>query len=136
MSFIAVSRNFGTAISGRWFVAAQRAPKALGKVASKEISLLAAILVVIQILDGIFTGIGVMIYGPGIEANPIIRSLIESWGPANAMLCVKTVAIAIVLFLAYLSNYVNWMPRAMRIVIGIYMVSAIIPWSLILYRHI
>ena len=40
--------------------------------------------VVMQCLDGVFTYLGVRIWGPAIEANPLISSAMASAGPAPA----------------------------------------------------
>ncbi len=136
MSFAAINGRVIGALSGRWKVSNLKSSVEKSRAPSKRILLLAAILIVIQILDGVFTGMGVVIYGSSIEANPIIRALIDSWGVANALVFVKALAVFIVFGLVMLSSYVNWMERAMKTVICIYMISALIPWSLILIRHI
>ena len=98
----------------------------------RESVCLALLLITLQILDGIFTLSGVHLHGVQIEGNFLIRSLMHLWGPAAAVIFVKTVAVGVVLALTALSARVIWIPRALRVVAAIYFFCAILPWSAIL----
>lgn len=106
------------------------------RIISKEIIILATVMVVLQVLDGVLTGIGVHSFGLHAEGNPILRSLMASMGSLPALITVKLVAVSVVISLVYLSLKVNWVPRAMRILIAIYLIAAIIPWSGILLMNL
>lgn len=97
---------------------------------------LSFILIVLQVLDGVLTAIGVSHFGPGIEANLLIRNLMHSIGYIPALLCVKGLGIAVVVTLCMIGSTVRWLNVALKAVIGIYICAAIIPWSVILLRHL
>src|SRR5262245_31340101 len=48
---------------------------------------------VVQGLDGVLTYLGVAIWGPGIEANPLISSMVAAAGPAAGLAGAKLVAV-------------------------------------------
>ncbi|RMG44535.1 MAG: hypothetical protein D6719_01665 [Candidatus Dadabacteria bacterium] len=96
---------------------------------SQEVATLGALLCLLQILDGILTGIGVFHFGTTIEGNALLRALMENWGYVNALVFVKSLAILIILSLCSLSRMVSWLPKAMKAVIVIYLAAAIIPWT-------
>ena len=77
-----------------------------------------------QCLDGVFTYLGVSIWGPGVEANPLIVSAIGTVGILGGVGAAKIVAISfgIVLHLRRVHNLV-----AMLTVI--YVTGAILPWT-------
>lgn len=102
----------------------------------RRILSLGAILILLQIMDGIFTAIGVSHFGVHAEGNFVIRSLMELWGPSLALVAVKSVAICVVCALCALAHKVTWIAPAMRGVIAVYMIAAIIPWSGILLSRI
>ena len=99
---------------------------------SQEMIVLSAILIILQISDGILTGLGMNMFGTGAEGNMFLRFLMESWGYIPALIICKSLAIVVIAGLCYLSTVVAWLPRAMRGVIAIYMIAAIIPWTYIL----
>lgn len=102
----------------------------------QDIICLGIILTLIQILDGMMTAEGVARYGTGIEANLFIRNLMEQWGYVNALIAVKTAGVLIVALLCYLALSVNWVTTALRGVIVLYVLAAIIPWTAILFFNI
>lgn len=59
-----------------------------------------AVQVLLQVVDGIFTYAGVTTLGLGNEAegNPIVRSLMYALGPGKALMLVKGLSIAAVLY--------------------------------------
>src|SRR4051812_30418680 len=50
---------------------------------------------VTQCLDGVFTYLGVGIWGPGIEANPLISSAMSLVGVVYGVACAKAIAIGL-----------------------------------------
>jgi len=77
-----------------------------------------------QALDGVFTYLGVSIWGPRIEANPLIVSAIGSVGILGGVGAAKIVAVTfgIMLHLRRVHNLV-----AMLAVV--YVAGAIVPWT-------
>lgn len=102
------------------------------KVSTSELIFIALTLAFLQILDGILTGVGVMSFGPEIEANRFIRLLIESWGVIPALLTVKIFALGIIVALCTMVPRVAWLASAMKMIIVLYIFAAIIPWTMIL----
>jgi hypothetical protein len=80
-----------------------------------------------QCLDGVFTYVGVMSFGLGIEANPVIVSLIGTLGHAAALTLAKTTAAALGICL-----HLHRMHGAVAVLAAFYVVVAIIPWLMIL----
>ncbi len=79
---------------------------------------------VVQGLDGIFTYLGVAIWGPGIEANPLISSAMAAVGVVYGVACAKLIAIGfgMVLHLRRVHNLV-------AVLTAIYFAAAILPWT-------
>ena len=77
-----------------------------------------------QMLDGVFTYLGISIWGPGVEANPLIVSAIGTVGILGGIGAAKIVAITfgIVLHLRRVHNLV-------AVLTVIYMTGAILPWT-------
>lgn len=98
----------------------------------RETVALGAILAVLQILDGVLTALGVHYFGLGAEANPFIRNLMVLMGPNTALVLLKSLALAIIATLCAMSSSVRWLPLALRCIIVLYIVAAVVPWSAIL----
>ena len=79
---------------------------------------------VMQCLDGVFTYVGVGIWGPTIEANPLISSAMAVGGVVSGVAAAKLVAIGfgIVLHLRRVHNLVAALS-------AIYFAAAILPWT-------
>ena len=77
-----------------------------------------------QCLDGVFTYLGVAIWGPGIEANPLISSAMGVVGVLYGVAGAKMLAIGfgIVLHLRRVHNLVAALT-------AIYVAGAILPWT-------
>jgi hypothetical protein len=80
-----------------------------------------------QCLDGVFTYLGINLLGPGVEGNPIIRSVVAMAGPELGLLGAKlfAVALGIALHLFRVHNVV-------ALLTGLYVVVALIPWAVVL----
>lgn len=103
---------------------------------SREIVSLCALLILLQILDGLLTGLGMHFLGVHFEANPLLRSLMLQYGYVEALLFSKGLAICIILVLCGLSHAVHWLKYALQIMVGIYLTVAIIPWAYILCQRL
>jgi len=101
---------------------------------TKEILILSAILIFLQISDGILTALGIHIYGIGAEGNILLRVLMEKWGYLPVLVAAKSFAIIAIGLLYMLAMRVSWLSKAMKCVIVIYLAAAIIPWSLVLLK--
>ena len=102
---------------------------------SREMVILSIILALLQVSDGVLTGLGMSIFGTAAEGNLLLRTLMESWGYIPALFITKSFAIMIIAGLCYLSTVVAWLPRAMRCVIAVYVLAAVIPWTYILLTY-
>jgi hypothetical protein len=79
---------------------------------------------VVQCLDGVLTYLGVSIWGPGIEANPLVSSAVQVAGLGTGLAAVKlfAVSLGIVLHLRRVHNLVALLTL-------IYVGLAILPWT-------
>jgi hypothetical protein len=79
---------------------------------------------VVQSLDGVFTYLGVRLWGPGIEANPLISSAVATVGLGAGLTAAKLVAIGlgILLHLRRIHNLV-------ALLTIVYIAVAILPWT-------
>jgi len=80
-----------------------------------------------QCLDGIFTYIGVSIYGLGVEGNPLIASMMVNLGHGTALLAAKMVAAMLGVCLHLFEIH-----SAVALLAGFYFAVAILPWIAIL----
>ena len=103
---------------------------------SREVVILGSILAVLQILDGYLTAIGVYHFGTDIEGNMLLRYLMESYGFVPTLVIAKTIALGIIATLCSMSSYVHWLGSALKLVIAVYLVGAVIPWCYIVSNHI
>jgi mannose/fructose/N-acetylgalactosamine-specific phosphotransferase system component IIC len=78
----------------------------------------------VQCLDGVFTYLGVSIWGPSIEANPIISAAMSVVGLATGLAGAKLVAVGfgIVLHLRRVHTLVAFLTL-------VYVAVAILPWT-------
>ena len=103
---------------------------------SKDILILGSFLIILQILDGLLTGIGMYHFGTRAEGNMFLRVAMESIGYIPALVLAKSLAIGIILFLCHLAKTVKWLPMAMKAVILIYLGAAVIPWTAIIVTRV
>jgi hypothetical protein len=83
----------------------------------------------VQVLDGIFTYLGVTIWGLHIEANPIISSAVEYAGLGHAVVGAKLAAILFGILL-----HVRRVHSLVALLTAFYLVVAILPWALLFLR--
>ena len=84
----------------------------------------------VQFLDGVFTYLGVSIWGRGIEANPLVSLAIAAGGLGTGLVAAKLVAIGfgIVLHLRRVHNLV-------ALLTALYIAAAILPWTALFLTH-
>jgi hypothetical protein len=84
----------------------------------------------VQVLDGALTYLGIRTWGPGIEGNPLLSSAMAYAGIAASLAAAKTVAITfgIVLHLYRVHTLV-------AVLTVFYVAAAIIPWTALLLTN-
>ena len=83
--------------------------------------------VLMQCLDGVFTYLGVGIWGAGIEANPLISSAMSAAGVAAGVGGAKVVAIGLGMLL-----HLRRVHYVVALLTAIYFTVAILPWTALL----
>ena len=81
-----------------------------------------------QGLDGFYTYVGVLTYGPGVEANPVVGALMAHLGHAAGLASAKAVASLLGICLYFCQVY-----TVLALLTGFYLTAAIAPWMIILY---
>lgn len=81
-----------------------------------------------QGLDGFYTHLGVLAYGPHIEANPIVAALMAHLGHTAGLVSAKAIASLLGICLYLCEVY-----TVLALLTGFYLTAAIAPWMLILY---
>jgi hypothetical protein len=81
-----------------------------------------------QSLDGVFTYVGVITYGPGIEANPLISGLMRHFGEEAGLIGAKAVACALGIAL-----HLRQVHGAVALLTAFYAAAALLPWAAILF---
>jgi hypothetical protein len=81
-----------------------------------------------QALDGALTYIGVVTFGPSIEANPIVRSLIAAWGEGVALATAKLAAAGCGMILHLAAVH-----RAIALLTLLCFSAAVLPWAALLF---
>ena len=89
-------------------------------------------LIFFQILDAIFTYQGVYRFGIEMEANPLIRYLMNIFGAFFAICLVKSLAVFCVLSIWSLSEKIKWIKSASKYLCLYYFFFAILPWTYLL----
>lgn len=83
---------------------------------------------VAQAADGVLTYIGVSTMGHHIEANPLILSLMTSFGQGVAVAGAKALAAGLGISLHILGVH-----RIVAFLAGLYFIAAIVPWAEVLF---
>ena len=110
---------WGTALPKVWNPPARRAR--FGNV-------ILVLFLIAQGLDGVLTYVGVATFGIGVEANPLIATLMGYLGAATALLTAKTIAAALGIAL-----HVRGVHSAVALLTAFYFAVAILPWVAVLY---
>jgi len=83
---------------------------------------------VMQGLDGVFTYVGLAVYGPAIEANPLLGWLMHSFGAGPALAGAKLTAAGLGIVLHLVAVH-----RAVALLTLLYACAAILPWTHLLF---
>jgi len=86
-------------------------------------------LALLQIVDGMFTTMGINKFGVAIEGNPFLRGMMLEFGHVPTLAVVKLISIALVMILTVYSGRIPWVKNAMKAITGIYIAAAIVPWT-------
>jgi hypothetical protein len=86
--------------------------------------------VLMQCLDGVFTYLGVRIWGPGIEANPLISSAMSTAGVAAGVGSAKALAIGFGILL-----HLRRVHYVVALLTAIYFTLAVLPWTALFLMH-
>jgi len=97
-------------------------------VGSKTANAAVIIFLIAQACDGVLTYIGVSLYGPSIEGNPLIGWLMGVIGHGPALATTKAAAGAFGIVL-----HLSSVHRVVAALAGFYVVVAILPWISILF---
>jgi uncharacterized protein DUF5658 len=81
---------------------------------------------IVQVLDGTLTYVGVSLWGPAIEANPVVSSAVALAGPLAGLTAVKLVAIGFGMLL-----HLRRVHNLVALLTAIYVAMAIVPWAAI-----
>ena len=108
-----------TATSAAWTPAARR---------SLFGDLVVIVFLLAQCFDGVFTYVGVLTFGMSIEANPLVATLMATFGHGVALTGAKMLAAALGICL-----HLRQIHGAVAVLAGFYIVVAIVPWIVILF---
>ena len=86
---------------------------------------------VAQGFDGVLTYVGVVTFGIGIEANPLIATLIGYLGAGVALTTAKSVAAVLGIAL-----HLRGVHTAVALLTAFYFIVAILPWMMILFPEV
>lgn len=98
----------------------------------REVLIVGIVLALLQVADGVLTGIGMAHFGTSAEGNPLLRALMHQMGYIPALVAAKSISIMIVATLCLLAAKINWVVSAMKLVALVYIGAAVVPWSIIL----
>ena len=82
--------------------------------------------VIVQCLDGVFTYLGVRLWGPTIEANPIVSSAVAVAGIGGGLAATKLFAVGLGMML-----HLRRVHGVVALLTGFYIAVAILPWTLL-----
>ena len=81
---------------------------------------------VVQALDGILTYLGVHIWGPSVEANPLISSAVSVAGVGTGVAMAKLLAVGLGMVL-----HLRRVHGVVALLTAFYVAVAIVPWALL-----
>jgi hypothetical protein len=81
-----------------------------------------------QFVDGLFTYLGVSAFGLGVEANPIVLSLMTHLGHGPGLVSAKIIAAILGVCL-----YLRDIHGAVAVLAGFYLTVAVAPWTVLLF---
>lgn len=78
--------------------------------------------------DGALTYVGISVFGPEVEANPVIAQLVGMLGVSAGLIVAKAVAMTLGVVL-----HLTAVHRVVVVLTGIYLTTAIGPWTVLLF---
>ena len=87
-----------------------------------------ALFLLMQLLDGVLTYVGVSAFGIGIEGNPIVAALMKHLGHGLGLLSAKVAAAVLGVCL-----HLHEIHSVVALLAGFYLTAAVAPWTLILF---
>jgi len=84
----------------------------------------------VQCVDGVFTYLGVSIWGPAIEANPLVSSAVAVLGLLTGLAAVKLFAVSLGILL-----HLRRVHTLLAVLNAIYLAVAIVSWAEIFFAH-
>ena len=81
---------------------------------------------VVQALDGVLTYLGVHIWGPSVEANPLISSAVAFAGPGTGVAMAKLFAVGLGMIL-----HLRRVHGVVALLTAFYLAVAIVPWAML-----
>jgi hypothetical protein len=82
----------------------------------------------VQALDGVLTYLGIVTYGRGVEGNPLVASMIHTFGDAGGLMTAKMTAAGLGAAL-----HVRRVHGLIAALTGLYLAAAILPWTALLF---
>jgi hypothetical protein len=81
---------------------------------------------VVQALDGVLTYLGVHIWGPSVEANPLISSAVSFAGVGTGVAIAKLFAVGLGMIL-----HLRRVHGVVALLTAFYLAVAIVPWAML-----
>ena len=103
---------------------------------TREVLFLCSFLGILQLLDGYLTAVGVHHFGTEVEGNALLRIAMEAYGFIPTLVGAKLLALLVLILLYRLSPSVRWLPHALKGLSALYLLAAVIPWTIILWGKI
>lgn len=86
------------------------------------------VFLIAQVLDGVLTYVGVGLYGPELEGNPLVAWLMQTLGHGPGLAAAKVTASVFGIVL-----HLTAVHMAVAALAAFYVVVAIVPWTLIIF---
>ena len=83
---------------------------------------------IVQVLDGTLTYLGILTFGRGIEGNPLLIWLMEHVGEGTALTSAKVLAGALGIAL-----HLRAVDTIVALLTAVYIAAAIVPWTSLLF---
>jgi hypothetical protein len=113
------------------FVARQERPRPLAGWLRRSLTfgnLAILAFLVVQALDGMFTYVGIVSFGPAVEGNPLLSWMIGTIGAAPALAGAKMAASFFGIIL-----HLTAVHRTVALLAALYVSAAILPWVQLLF---
>jgi hypothetical protein len=92
--------------------------------------LMVLVFLIVQCLDGVFTYLGVCRWGPGIEGNPLVSSVVSVAGLGAGLAAAKLVAMGFGILL-----HLREVHSIVALLTALYIAAAIVPWTALFLMH-